>query len=67
MRRRQARPYGHTVPATRLLSLLMGLAVMGMLYQRAIEPQFWRNMLKRQRGGVRGHDRSRQSLYTQIR
>ena len=42
MRRRQARPYGHTVPATRLLSLLMGLAVMGMLYQRAKEPQFWR-------------------------
>lgn len=42
MRRRQARPYGHTVPATRVLSLLMGLAVLGMLYQRTKEPQFWR-------------------------
>ena len=42
MRRRQARPYGHTVPPTRLLSLLMGLAVMGLVYQRVKEPQFWR-------------------------
>ena len=42
MRRRQARPYGHTVPPTRLLSLLMGLAVMGVVYQRVKEPQFWR-------------------------
>lgn len=42
MRRRLARPYGHTVPPTRLLSLLMALAVLGLLYQRVKEPQFWR-------------------------
>lgn len=41
MRRRLARPYGHTLPPTRGLSLLMGLLVIGMLYQRAKEPQFW--------------------------
>lgn len=41
MRRRLARPYGHTVPPTRLLSLLMGLAVLGLLYQRVKEPEFW--------------------------
>lgn len=42
MRRRLARPYGHTLPPTRMLSLLMGLVVIAMLYQRAKEPQFWR-------------------------
>ena len=41
MRRRLAHPYGRTVPPTRLLSLLMGLAVMGVVYQRVKEPQFW--------------------------
>lgn len=41
MRRRLARPYGHTLPPARGLSLLMGLLVIGMLYQRAKEPQFW--------------------------
>ncbi len=41
MRRRLARPYGHTLPPARALSLLMGLLVLGMLYQRAKEPQFW--------------------------
>ena len=42
MRRRLARPFGHTVPQTRALSLLMALAVIGLMYQRAKEPQFWR-------------------------
>ncbi len=42
MRRRLARPYGHTLPPARAISLLMGLLVIGMLYQRAKEPQFWR-------------------------
>ena len=41
MRRRLARPYGHALPPLRGLSLLMGLLVIGMLYQRAKEPQFW--------------------------
>lgn len=41
MRRRLARPYGHALPPARALSLLMGLFVLGMLYQRAKEPQFW--------------------------
>lgn len=41
MRRRLARPYGHTLPPARAISLLMGLLVIGMLYQRAKEPQFW--------------------------
>lgn len=42
MRRRLARPYGHTLPPARAISLLMGLLVIGMLYHRAKEPQFWR-------------------------
>ena len=58
MRRRQARPYGHTVPATRLLSLLMGLAVMGMLYQRAKEPQFWRWLTNESRADSADMDES---------
>ena len=41
MRRRLAHPYGKTVPATRFVSLLMGLALLGVLYQRAKDPQFW--------------------------
>ena len=49
MRRRLARPYGHTVPPTRMLSLLMGLAVLGILYQRVKEPQFWRWMTNESR------------------
>jgi len=42
MRRRQARPFGHTLPSTRILSLLMALVVLAMIYQRAKEPRFWR-------------------------
>ena len=42
MRRRLARPYGRTLPPTRIVSLLMGLAVLGLLYQRVKEPTFWR-------------------------
>lgn len=42
MRRRLARPFGHTVPPTRVLSLLFGMAVLAMFYQRVKEPQFWR-------------------------
>lgn len=42
MRRRLARPFGHTVPPTRILSLLFGMAVLAMFYQRVKEPQFWR-------------------------
>ena len=49
MRRRLARPFGHTVSSARILSLLMGLAVLAMLYQRAKEPQFWRWMTNESR------------------
>lgn len=49
MRRRLARPFGHTVSSARILSLLMGLAVLAMLYQRAKEPQFWRWMTNERR------------------
>lgn len=42
MRRRLVRPYGHTLPPARAFSLLIGLLLIGMLYQRAKEPQFWR-------------------------
>lgn len=41
MRRRLARPYGHSVPPSRGLSLLMALVVIIMLYQRVKEPHFW--------------------------
>lgn len=41
MRRRLARPYGHSVPPSRGLSLLMALLVIVMLYQRIKEPHFW--------------------------
>lgn len=44
MRRRLARPFGQTVPPARMLSLLMGLALLALLYQRVKEPQFWRWM-----------------------
>ncbi|MBC7819960.1 MAG: hypothetical protein IAG10_24010 [Planctomycetaceae bacterium] len=49
MRRRLARPFGHTVSSARILSLLMGLAVLAMLYQRAKEPQFWHWMINESR------------------
>ena len=42
MRRRLARPFGHNASQTRLLSLLMALAVIGLIYQRAKDPQLWR-------------------------
>ena len=49
MRRRLARPYGHTLPSTRILSLMFGLAVLAMFYQRVKEPQFWRWMTNESR------------------
>lgn len=42
MRRRVARPYGHSVPPTRMFSLLMALVVLGLIYQRAKDPHVWR-------------------------
>ncbi len=49
MRRRLARPFGNTVSHARIVSMLMGLAVLAMLYQRAKEPQFWRWMTNESR------------------
>ena len=49
MRRRLARPFGYTVSHARIVSMLMGLAVLAMLYQRAKEPQFWRWMTNESR------------------
>jgi len=42
MHRRLARPYGNTVPATRLLSLVFALVVLWMLYERMSDPNSWR-------------------------
>ncbi len=42
MRRRVARPYGSSIPASRMISLLFGLAVMWMLYTRMGDPATWR-------------------------
>ncbi|MFM9964940.1 MAG: hypothetical protein ACKV2Q_27375 [Planctomycetaceae bacterium] len=52
MRRRLARPFGHTVPPTRILSLLFGMAVLAMFYQRVKEPQFWRWLTNESRADV---------------
>ena len=41
MQRRLARPFGHTLSPSRALSLMMALIVIGMIYHRAKEPQFW--------------------------
>src|SRR5690349_20748027 len=49
MRRRLARPFGKSAPPSRMLSLLMALAVIAMLYQRVKEPQFWRWMIDESR------------------
>ena len=58
MRRRLARPYGHTLRATRGLSLLMALVVLAMLYQRAKEPQFWSWLTNESRAGSADVDAS---------
>lgn len=42
MHRRVVRPYGSSIPATRALSLLMGLAVLWMLFDRTRDPAMWR-------------------------
>ena len=42
MRRRVARPYGHSISVTRLASLIMALAVLWMLYERMKDPATWR-------------------------
>ncbi len=49
MRRRLARPFAYTVSSARIVSMLMGLAVLAMLYQRSKEPQFWRWMTNESR------------------
>lgn len=49
MRRRLARPFGHTFSSSRILSMLMAMAVLAMLYQRVKEPQFWRWMTNESR------------------
>ena len=63
MRRRLARPYGLNTPPTRMLSLLMGLVVLGVLYQRAKEPQFWRWLTNESRAAA--EDDSKDSKQTQ--
>ncbi len=42
MHRRVVRPYGSSIPATRALSLLMGLIVLWMLFDRSRDPATWR-------------------------
>lgn len=42
MRRRVARPYGHSISVTRLASLVMALAVLWMFYERMKDPATWR-------------------------
>ncbi|RLS59382.1 MAG: hypothetical protein DWH91_00285 [Planctomycetota bacterium] len=42
MRRRIARPFGSSIPATRTLSLLVSMAVIGALYSTAREASSWR-------------------------
>lgn len=39
--RRRARPFGYTTPTPRLFSMLLGIAVLWMLYERVREPDFW--------------------------
>jgi hypothetical protein len=41
MHRRLARPYGSSVPATRLFSLLFALVLIWMLYERMRDPNTW--------------------------
>ncbi len=41
MRRHVVRPYGHSISATRTLSLLMSLAVIAMMYSWMKEPATW--------------------------
>jgi hypothetical protein len=41
MRRRIARPYGHSTSVTRLVSMLMALAVLWALFQRMKDPATW--------------------------
>ncbi len=52
MRRRLARPFGHTLPPARILSLMFGLAVLALFYQRVKEPQFWHWMTNESRADV---------------
>lgn len=52
MRRRLARPFGHTHPPARILSLMFGLAVLALFYQRVKEPQFWHWMTHESRADV---------------
>lgn len=42
MRRKTVRPYGQSGSGMRLISLLMALAVLGMLYERLKDPATWR-------------------------
>ncbi len=42
MRRRVVRPYGSSIPPSRVISLLFALAVMWMVYSRMGDPSTWR-------------------------
>ena len=44
MRRRVARPYGHSISVTRLASLIMAMAVLWMFYERMKDPATWRGL-----------------------
>ena len=48
MRRIKTRPYGSTVRPTRLLSMLIVVAVLWMVYERARDPATWRILLDAQ-------------------
>lgn len=45
MRRKQLRPFGQSVRPTRVISLLLGVAVLWMLYDRFRDPNTWRFVL----------------------
>jgi hypothetical protein len=53
MHRRVVRPFGASIPARRVLSLLLALGVVGMLYDASRRPATWRWLAAGQEGEVR--------------